>query len=392
MNFVLKKRARTLNALLLLTVGAVLFAGCVSEPLPTVGRPDFPQPTFVARQVTPAPIDPTATPWPALKDDNVRVLPAGLDPEYYSSVGSDEVVALWEQFLTGSKTQASSGRFYWRNRRAFEGEIHFCPDGKGYLEGDPEGALEWAVNPSAGYWYEVTLMHEIPFTGRDVTFAIGIYDGQPARSGSTTPMEFRASDRCQNAEARIQYAFTADERKLAERAKVVEIVIDEIPWIDGSRVFPDEITVAGSEGVSQAMGVNYWNAYLSGSVLNAEAFNYSSYSVTQAFSGSLHLCDERVAVLEGEPEGIGEWVIQSTGSNPYDAKIVFTLPSDPTFRTIVLGVDGNSPVSMGRSKETGLIRATPLLVSESMECKGWIRWPNESPEPRNADTIRTRNA
>ncbi|MDP7485636.1 MAG: hypothetical protein QF476_06260, partial [Dehalococcoidia bacterium] len=64
----------------------------------------------------------------------------------------------------------------------------------------------------------------------------------------------------------------------------------------------------------------------------------------------------------------------------------------PTFRTIVLGVDGNSPVSMGRSKETGLIRATPLLVSESMECKGWIRWPNESPEPRNADTIRTRNA
>ncbi len=94
----------------------------------------------------------------------------------------------------------------------------------------------------------------------------------------------------------------------------------------------------------------------------------ASYSGTQAFSGTLRLCDGRVAVLDGAPSGIGEWAVQTTGSNPYDAKIIFTLPGDPTFRTIVLGVDGDTPVRMGRNEDTGLIGATPLVVTKSSEC------------------------
>lgn len=361
-------RFNTLNALLFLAFSAMLIAACGEEPLPVAGRSEFPQPTFVAVEVTPPPISPTATPWPSMVDDGVRVLPAGLDPEYYSKARPDEVVALWEKFLTGTTTLTTSGRFFFRNRRGFEGDLHLCPGGTGYLAGDPEGALKWAVNPSAGYWYEVTLTHEIPFSGRDVTFAIGVYDGQPARSGSTTPMEFRASDRCALAEASIQYAFTAEERKLAEKAEIVAVEIDDIPWIDGIREFPAQITVEGSEGLDQQLGAEYWSAFLSGGVLDAVAFNYASYSVTQVFSGTLHLCDERVAVLDGEPSGIGEWAVQTTGSNPYDAKIIFTLPGDPTFRTIVLGVDGDTPVRMGRNEDTGLIGATPLVVTKSSEC------------------------
>jgi len=355
-------------ATLLLVLVAIVAASCGTEPLPAAGRPDFPQPTFVSFEVTPAPISPTATPWPELVRDGVRVLPDGLDPEYYSKADPDEVVALWEQFLTGTAVHVTSGRFFFRNRRGFEGELHLCPGGTGYLAGDPEGALKWAVNPSAGYWYEVTLTHEIPFTGRDVTFALGIHDGQPARSGSTTPMEFRSSDRCALADASIQYAFTADERKLAERTEIVAVEIDEIPWIDGVREFPDQITVAGSETIDPGQGVDYWTAYLSGGVLDAVAFNYAAYSVTKAFDGSLHLCDERVAMLEGEPSGIGEWAVQNTSSNPYDAKIVFTLPGDPTFRTIVVGVDDETPVRMGRDESTGLIGATPLILEKSPEC------------------------
>jgi hypothetical protein len=361
-------RLNALGVLFLLVFNAMLIAACGEEPLPAAGRPDFPQPTFMAVEVTPPPISPTATPWPSIVGDGVRVLPAGLDPWLYSEAPPEEVVALWEQFLTGSTTYSTSGRFFFRNRRGFEGEIHLCPGGTGYLAGDPEGALKWKVNPSAGRWYEVTLTHEIPFTGRDVTFAIGVHDGQPARSGSTTPMEFRASDRCALAEASIQYAFTADERKLDEKVQIVSAEIDEIPWVDGTREFPSQITVEGSKGLDQDLGAAYWSAFLSGGVLDAVAFNYASYSVTQAFAGSLHLCDERVAVLEGDPSGIGEWAIQATGSNPYDAKIIFTLPGDPTFRTIVLGVDGDSPVRMGRDEDTGLIGATPLVVTKSSEC------------------------
>ncbi len=214
-----RKGIRALSIPVLLVFGTGLLVACGAEPLPVAGRPDFPQPTFVAFEVTPAPISPTATPWPDLTDEGVRVLPEGLDPEYYSAVGSDEVVALWTRFLTGTVADVSSGRFYFRNRRPFEGQLHLCPGGSGYLEGEPEGALRWEVNPSAGYWYEVSLSHEIPFTGRGVTFSIGVNDGQPVRSGSTTPMNFRASDRCALADVDVQFAFTAEERKLAERVR-----------------------------------------------------------------------------------------------------------------------------------------------------------------------------
>lgn len=368
MTFDHNTRIRSLSALLLFSVVAALISACGSEPLPAAGRPDFPQPTFLPVEVTPAPISPTATPWPNLVDGDIRVLPEGLDPEFYSRAESDEVVALWTEFLTGTTTSVTSGRFYFRNRRGFEGDIHFCPGGIGYLEGDPEGALKWEVNPSAGYWYEVTITHEIPFTGRDVTFAIGVNDGKPARSGSSDAMEFRASERCALAEASIQYAYTAEERKLAEKAEIAVVEIDEIPWIDGTKEFPSEITVAGSTETDNVLGTDYWRAYLSGAVLDAVAYNYAQYAVSEAFSGSLHLCDERVAVLDGEPSGIGEWAIQSTGSNPYDAKIVFTLPGDPTFRTIVISVRVDEPVRMGRIPETGLIGATPLEISESDKC------------------------
>ncbi|NQW21043.1 MAG: hypothetical protein HQ477_10060 [Chloroflexi bacterium] len=358
-----------MSVVLSLAFGMTLLVACGSEPFPAAGRPEFAQPTFVSFAVTPAPISPTATPWPNLADDDVRVLPEGLDPEYYSRATPDEVVALWTQLLTGTVSNATSGQFYFRNRRQFEGDLHLCPGGAGYLAGDPEGTLKWKVNPSAGQWYEVTLSHEIPFTGDSVTYSIGIHNGKPVRSGSTTSIEYRASDWCTLAEASIQYAFTAEDRKLADRADITTIEIEEIPWIDGSREFPTQITVEGSIGLDRNVGANYWSAYLSGGVLDAVAYNYTAYAVTQAFSGALHLCGERVAVLDGEPSGIGEWAIQSTGSNPYDAKIVFTLPGDPTFRTIVLGVDGDAPIRMGQNAETGLIGPSPLLLSESSECE-----------------------
>lgn len=347
----------------------IVLAACATEPLPTVGRPDFPVATFALRDVTPAPVSPTSTPWPNLVNDEVRAIPEGLDPELYSRASSDEVVALWTQFLTGTVSNATSGRFYFRNRRSFEGDLHLCPDGTGFLVGDPQGPVKWSVNPSAGYWYEVTLSHEIPLTGDSVTYAIGVNDGNPTRSGSSTPMEFRLSDRCALATVEIQYAFTDEERTLKEQVDIEQIVIDEIPWTDGKRKFPSQITVKGSSDIDQNLGVDYWRAYLSGAVVNVVAYNYAQYSVTEVFSGDLHLCSESVAVLDGDLLGIGEWAVQPSGSNPHNAKIVFTLPGDPKFRTIVLGVSGDSPIRMGRDADTGLIAATPLHVSESNECE-----------------------
>ena len=352
----------------LVVLATGLLVACGSEPLPAAGRPEFPQPTFVSVAVTPAPVAPTPTPWPSLRDDGVRMIPEGLDPELFAPADPDEVVALWTGFLTGSAMQTTSGGYYWRRRARFEGELHLCPGGTGYLEGEPEGLAEWSVNPSAGRWYEVTLTHEIPFTGNTVTFAIGIHDGMPARSGSTTPIEFIESDRCALSEAGVQAAFTADERRLAERVKVAAIDIDEIPWVDGKRKFPEVLTVEGSAGMEQELGVEYWKAYLSGGALDAVAYNYGAYSVTEAFTGALHLCGERVAVLDGEPSGIGEWAVQSTGSKPYDVKIVFTLPGNSQFRTLVLSVDVDVPVRMGRNADTGLIGPTRLELSKSAEC------------------------
>jgi hypothetical protein len=349
--------------------GAFLFlVACGTEPLPAAGRPDFPQPTFVSVEVTPAPISVTATPWPNLDEKGVRILPPGLDPELYARADRPEIVDLWTQFLTGSAMQATSGNFFFRRRPRFEGELHLCPGGAGYLEGEPQGPAKWSVNASAGAWYEVTLTHEIPFSGTTVTFALGIHDGLPVRSGSTNPIEFIDSDRCILSEPGIQPSFTADERKLPEPIKLAVVEIEDIPWIDGRREFPVGLTVEGEKGLDEEQGINYWYAYLSGSVVDVVAYNYSSRAVFQAFSGSLHLCAGRVAVLDGDAIGIGEWAVQSTGPHTYDAKIVFTLPDDPTFRTLVLGVSEDLPVRMGRSAVSGLIEATPLELSESDEC------------------------
>ena len=369
MKFKQRSRNRISSAPIVLVTFLFLVA-CGSEQLPAAGRPDFPQPTFVFFEVTPAPVSPTATPWPHLREDGVRMIPEGLDPELYSRAEPGEVVDLWTQFLTGAAMQATSDNFFFRRRPRFEGELHLCPGGAGYLEGEPEGLARWSVNASAGAWYEVTLTHEIPFTGDTVTFALGIYNGKPARSGSSNVIEFTDSDRCGLSEPGVQPSFTADERRLGERAELVVTEIEDIPWVDGRREFPSVLTVEGSQGLGEELGVDYWYSFLSGGVLDTVAYDYRPRAVIQAFSGSLHLCDERVAVLVGEPSGIGEWAVQSTGSKTYEAKIVFTLPGDPTFRTLVLGVYEDLPVRMGRDADSGLIEATPLELRESDECGG----------------------
>ena len=91
-------------------------------------------------------------------------------------------------------------------------------------------------------------------------------------------------------------------------------------------------------------------------------------AVTRACAGWVGLGGERVAVLDGEPSGVGEWAVQSTGPKTYEAKIVFTLPADPTFRTLVLGVSADLPVRIARGADSGLIESTPLELSESDEC------------------------
>lgn len=357
----LSSTAAVWSIALLVVVGA-----CGSEPLPAASRPDYVQPTFARIAVTPAPENPTPTPWPNLSDEGVRQIPDGLDPRFYSRADSDEVVAMWTQMLSGAKFEATSGRFFFRRRPRFEGTMHLCPGGTGYLDGDPEGAAKWEINASAGGWHEVTLTHEIPFTGDSVTFALGLHEGQPARSGSDNIIEFTDSDRCLLAEPVTLPRFTAAER-LLEETPVPEVVeIEEIPWVDGEREFPDEL-MADSQ-IDQETGLKFWEAYLTGAQLEAVAYNYTSFSVTPAFEGVLHLCSERAAVLDGDMVGVAEWAIQPTGSGHSDAKVVFTLPDDPTFRTIVLAVSNDEPVRMGRIESTGLIGPSPLEISESTEC------------------------
>ena len=352
-----------------LLVVSLFFIACGSEPQqPASGRPAFAQPTFVFLDVTAAPALPTATPWPGLRDDGVRMIPEGLDPELYSRAEPGEVVGLWTRFLTGAAMQASSSNFFFRRRTRFEGELHLCPGGTGYLEGEPDGPVEWSVNTSAGAWYEVTLTHGIPLTGDTITFALGIYDGMPAPSGSSSVIEFTNSDRCALSQPGVQSASTAGERRLDTRPVLVAIEIEDIPWVGGHKEFPAALTLEGSQSLEQDMGVDYWSAYLSGGVLDAVLYNFSSRAVTLAFSGTLHLCDQRVAVLDGEPSGIGEWAVQSTGSKPNEVKIVFTLPGDPAFRTLVLGVSEGLPVRIGRNAGSGLIEARPLELGESDEC------------------------
>ncbi len=346
----------------------LFLAACGVEQLPAAGRPDFLQATFVSVEVTPAPVSPTATPWPDLREDGVRMIPDGLDPELYSRAEPEEVVDLWIQFLTGASLRATSDRFYFRGRPRFEGELHLCPDGLGYLEGEPEGLARWSVNSSAGAWYEVTLSHEIPFTGDAVTFTLGIFEGMPARSGSSDVIEFVDSDRCGLSEPGVQPSFTANERRLDERVELIASEIENIPWVNQRREFPAELTAENFAGIGRDQLADFWYAYLTGGVIDTVAYSFSPRAVTVAFSGSLHLCGGRVAVLDGEPSGIGEWAVQVTGSNTYEAKIVFTLPGDPEFRTVVLGVREGAPVRMGRSADSGLIEATTLELSKSDKC------------------------
>jgi len=296
------------------------------------------------------------------------MIPDGLDPELYSRAEPEEVVDLWIQFLTGASLRATSDRFYFRGRPRFEGELHLCPDGLGYLEGEPEGLARWSVNSSAGAWYEVTLSHEIPFTGDAVTFTLGIFEGMPARSGSSDVIEFVDSDRCGLSEPGVQPSFTANERRLDERVELIASEIENIPWVNQRREFPAELTAENFAGIGRDQLADFWYAYLTGGVIDTVAYSFSPRAVTVAFSGSLHLCGGRVAVLDGEPSGIGEWAVQVTGSNTYEAKIVFTLPGDPEFRTVVLGVREGAPVRMGRSADSGLIEATTLELSKSDKC------------------------
>ena len=270
-------------------IAFLFLSACGTEPLPVAGRPEFPQPTFVSVEVTPAPVSVTATPWPNLTEDGVRMIPPGLDPELYSRADREEIVELWTQFLAGSAMQVTSGNFFFRRRPRFEGELHLCPGGAGYLEGEPQGPAKWCVNASAGAWHEVTLTHEIPFSGNSITFALGIHDGMPARSGSSSTIEFVDSARCPLSEPGIQPAFTADERKLTEPVALFVAEIEDIPWVDGRREFPARLTIEGSQGLDEEQGINYWYAYLSGSVVDVVAYNYSTRAVSQAFSGSLHL-------------------------------------------------------------------------------------------------------
>jgi hypothetical protein len=119
-------------------------------------------------------------------------------------------------------------------------------------------------------------------------------------------------------------------------------------------LFVDFETIGSSEPLTIETSSEYWAAFLSGGVLDAVAYDYGTFVLTETFSGSLHMCVGRVAVLDGEPSGIGEWDVQSTqprgGSSSPGAK-VFTLTRNHTFRTLVLGVTADTPVLMGRDEE-----------------------------------------
>jgi hypothetical protein len=348
---------------------AILLTACGAELAPLKGRAELPQPTFVAIEVTPAPESPTATPWPFSGENGVRAIPDGLDPELFAPASPEEVVDLWTEFLTGSTMRASSERLYFRGRGRFSGELHMCPGGMGCLDGEPSGTANWSVSPSVGSWYEVALTHKVPGRTEAVSFVLSIKDGLPVRSGSPDAESFTESDYCSNSDPGVERpAFTADERRLDKRAELVSGEIEVIGWGDAERKLPEALRVGSPVDITPETGAEYWNAYLSGGVLDAVAYDYGTFVLTKAFSGSLHMCAGRVAVLDGEPSGIGEWAVQPTGSNPWDAKIVFTLPGDRKFRILVLGVTADGPVLRGRNAETGLIGATPLELRESDEC------------------------
>lgn len=344
-------------------------AACSADRLPLPDQDKVPQPTFLSVDVTPAPESPTATPWPFEGTNGVRAIPDGLDPEFFSPAEPDEVIDLWSDLLVGSVTSVTSNRLYFRGASRFAGDLHMCPGGVGYLDGDPSGDADWSVRSSVGEWYEVSYTHEIPGRLESVIFVLSIRDGKPVRSGSTEALEFVESDFCSITDPALERpSFTVEERRLDERMEITQILIDEIPWVAGERQFPAELSVGNNVESNNIAGADYWNAYLSGGVVDAVAYDYGTFVLTEAFSGSIHMCEGRVAVLEGTPSGIGEWAVHSSGSSSREAKILFTLPGDRTLRTLALGVGPNGPVLMGRNDSTGLIAPSPLGLRQSTEC------------------------
>ena len=219
-----------------LALGLTVFvlAGCGSDLLPLEGRNIIPQPTFVNIDVTPAPESPTATPWPFPGEGATRAIPDGLDPELFAPASPEEVIDLWTTYLTGAVVRASSDFLYFRGRGRFEGELHMCPEGEGYLDGNPAGSVSWSVSTSVGSWHEVALIHEVPGRTEGVSFLIGIQDGLAVRTGSTDRMRFTESDYCANSDPGIELpSFTAAERRLDERMVFVATEIEDIPWVNG---------------------------------------------------------------------------------------------------------------------------------------------------------------
>ncbi len=363
-----------LRQLVALGLLALLLSACGSGFLPLDGREDVPQPTFVFVEVTPPSelVSATATPWPLIGEDGTRMIPDGIDPELFSSAPPQEVIDLWTELLSGSKVRASSNPLYFRGQGRFEGELHLCPGGSGYFDGDPEGSVNWGIGASVGPWYEVALTHDVPGRAEGVSFVLSIRNGLPVRSDATEPLEFTRSDYCSNTDPGIERpSFTADERRLAERTELTINNIEEIPWINGGRQLPIQLTAKSREELTAEMSSGYWNAFLAGGVIDAVAYDYGTFVLSEAFSGSLHMCEGRIAVLEGEPSGIGEWAVQSPGfgSGSSGAKIVFTLPGDRTFRTLSLRVSEDGPVMMGRDEESGFITPSPLELRESEKCE-----------------------
>jgi hypothetical protein len=365
-------RAKTISlALASFALGVFVFASCGSGLLPLQGRNEIPQPSVVVVNVTPAPESPTATPWPLRVGDDARAIPDGLDPEFFTAASAEETVNMWTQFLTGSTMQTSSDRDFFRGRGRFDGELHMCPAGNGYLVGDPTGDANWIVSPTIGEWYEVALTHEIPGRVESVTLVLGIHDGMPVQSGNTEAIVFSDSDHCSNTDPAFERpSFTVEERRLDVKRDSNSAVVPNIPWVNGKRVFPAQLSDIDDLGDSSKSASDYWNAYLLGGSLDAVAYEYGTFVLTKAFSGSLHMCEGRVAVLDGAPSGIGEWGVRTTSPGTLDAKILFTLPGERTFRTLALSVTNGEPVLMGRIESTGLIGPTPLVLTQSTECGG----------------------
>jgi hypothetical protein len=151
--------------------------------------------------------------------------------------------------------------------------------------GDAGRRAGGSVSTSVGAWREITLIHEVPGRAEVVSFVVGIEDGMPVRSGSPDPMIFSGSDYCQNSDPGIELSsFTADERRLDVRNSIVAAEIETVPWIDGERELPEALSVGAlSSELSPEVSVQYWHAFLAGGVVEAVAYDYGTFVLTEAF-------------------------------------------------------------------------------------------------------------